>query len=377
MVSLNLSGRAQVMSASSTMSANGLIMMEDVAAPQQALNVKSVWKALDEWMSFAYSSGAQDICQRLDHSIANIRQSFLLYWQAAAILPFMHQRHQHETGGALHFFDQIHLVPFLQPDNGLIRSMSSYIIDNNNNEKGSSWLLGGLSSTAQLSTTFVGNQAAIGGLVTVSIEATKLRECLRSDGAAAGDTTTTVNTAKKNAMIESEDVLIVVSALPSEYSHLSASTFHRITMVLKRRNNTRGRHDDAAAMNGETVPQGGGMNSDNNENLVDFRLSKCVWFDEALSQWSPSGCATLIDPRRRGGNTSSSSAANADAENTSNDHNDNHEENADDAGTQFVICECTHITEFAVMMYSGFEDDANDTASSMITELDPRFRISS
>ena len=60
-------------------------------------------------------------------------------------------------------------------------------------------------------------------------------------------------------------------------------------------------------------------------------LSKCVWFDVSLSRWTPSGCATL-DGRR------------------------NHARSPDDVegdGNEdmLVLCECDHLTEFAVMLY--------------------------
>ena len=52
-------------------------------------------------------------------------------------------------------------------------------------------------------------------------------------------------------------------------------------------------------------------------------VSKCVWFDKLLSRWSPSGCVTF----------------------------GHHLDDTDGGDNGSVMCECNHLTEFALMLY--------------------------
>ena len=69
-------------------------------------------------------------------------------------------------------------------------------------------------------------------------------------------------------------------------------------------------------------------------------LSKCVWFDESLSRWTPSGCATF-DTRRHS-------------------FRSHHVMSGINAPQQpLLLCECTHLTEFAVVMFHTSNNDIN------------------
>ena len=294
---------------------------------QQVLNIKSVWKSLDLWISVTHGSdNDEDICQHLDHAIASIQQSNLLYWKAASILQHIKDNEE------LSFFNNVRVVPFLEPD--IAPAISSYI-DNEDKESTttSSWLLGGLSKGFQSGHRFLG-----GSFVTVSIEAAKAKKCFRASSISSNMTS-----------IESQDVFIVQSALPPEYNEARSSSadFHRITMMLKLR------HDHAAES----------MNDPSQNDSIGFWLSKCAWYDESLSRWSPSGCATL-DPRRRYSSRAEGTAG-ATAERTLDDNNEG----------VALMCECTHTTEFAVMMYTDFEAESHHPSIAGIDTDFPYFEM--
>ena len=107
-----------------------------------------------------------------------------------------------------------------------------------------------------------------------------------------------------NSRAESENLLSISTLSKATDTSLdpNALFFDRITLVLQRKIDA-----DKTTANDVHNPD---------------MLLKCVWYDSILDRWSPSGCATHAIRSK-----------------------------AVDQGSQTVVCECNHLTEFALRMY--------------------------
>ena len=149
-----------------------------------------------------------------------------------------------------------------------------------------------------------GQSSAISGFLTVSVKTEAFQVC----SSASTATTSPDGTKLRQTIIESKAILSVVPVDPQRQR-----LFNRITMMMKPFANRS--HDD-----GDDEP----LLDEENHHL----LSKCVWFDVSLSRWTPSGCATLDYRRQR--------------------HHSFHEDDSEDDNNNKVLCECNHLTEFAL-----------------------------
>ena len=278
---------------------------QDVPLYQQVLNLRNVWELFDGWVSESAKNRQEtELCRRFEITISKIRQSMLVFWEAATIIQL------YKNTVELAVFADVRLTQSLKSDMGPISA------DSNAMPMPSTGIVGALvpSPSGHGIHDIVGFKQSR-SLMSVSTPFAEMKMCR-----ALADH-------HRHSHVESKFILSISpltsqseasdgSQPPQSHSGAKAAFFDRITLMFERN-------------------IGGSSDLDGRDQLL-----KCVWFDTVLTRWSSSGCAThlLIDTIRV------------------NDFKND--------GERFVLCECNHRTEFGLVMYSTHAEKAASNINS-------------
>ena len=269
---------------------------EDVPLHQLILNLRMIIRLLDQWVTT--NDTTPTTCQRKSEATAHLSSAVTAFKEASVLL----------HGGTvisslrLSFFQNIQVIESLEP------VIDLFSLNSRPQTPGSAaWIAGGHLVNRLRTETLSAPK-----FVMASIKSEVFPYC--------SDTST------KNP-IASSVVLSVVLATPpyatetaTEPTNVGEMNSHinRITIMMKASNSSAGPIEESSAV-GEAQTQ-------------HHLLSKCVWFDESMSRWTPSGCATFHTRRQP-----------LHSQPTMSDMNK--------SGESLLLCECNHLTEFAVTLY--------------------------
>ena len=272
---------------------------QDVPLLQQILNLRMIFHLLDQWVMM--SDNPAKSCQRKSESLAHLSSAVKAFKEAAWLL-------QGDAADTIMIASRLSFFQDIQVMNSLESAMdfSNYHLSriNADYERRAAWLAGGQVQSSKLK------------FVTVSIKRHEFPLC-------------SMNDVPNQHPIESSVVLSVVmmddakpaaagGALVNEPANI---LINRVTIMMKASNFSEdlNEHSSSSTSAAETAAR-----------ESQHRLSKCAWFDDSLSRWTPSGCATF-DTRRPSPHRQTMSVG--------------------DNEMPLILCECTHLTEFAVLLY--------------------------
>ena len=295
---------------------NKQIWGEDVPLPQRLLNLQTVFSILEHWVP---NGDISEVCPRHQEVISQFSRAIQIL-RVTAMAFAQWQDADNAAKAPFAYFQSIEFGDMLRPDIDVATVSHLW------HRESDAWLAGGLTSSAGGG----GHEGTRGGSaswmhLTVSVNTDALRLCFNYSASN--------KSRPKENYIQSQAILTVhplVDVWTKSYEE--PGFLKRVTMVMKSDMNVGvGTRDDGAD---DTKPHHNA-------------LSKCVWFDSKLTRWSPSGCVTF---------------------DTGN--NIVHEEDIDDSNEVVVVlCECNHLTDFALMLYptNNTSSSISDTSSSAKT----------